>query len=166
MVGSVQSTSAAVAVSPPQKSSTGQQQDYYSSEEEYQVQLALALSVSNSDSPPHSDQIRAAKLLSLGKYSTTNNNHHHHNRPDDAPAAHKLSAQYWVSSLIHIINLALIIAYLTNLMNFSNLEPFCLLFILVLPISSDMIVSRVVKNIMCAYLLLWDMNHYLWTLRW
>ncbi|GLT90504.1 hypothetical protein SLE2022_084320 [Rubroshorea leprosula] len=35
--------------------------DYMSSEEEFQVQLALAISASNSD-----DQVRAATLLSLG----------------------------------------------------------------------------------------------------
>ncbi|KAK3011260.1 hypothetical protein RJ639_010611 [Escallonia herrerae] len=48
-------------------------QDYYSSEEEYQVQLALALSVSGSDSRDDSDkdQIRAATLLSLGGRNRT-----------------------------------------------------------------------------------------------
>ncbi|KAF2298525.1 hypothetical protein GH714_023969 [Hevea brasiliensis] len=47
--------------------------DYFSSEEDFQVQLALAISASNSEfrDDPEKDQIRAATLLSLG------GNHHH-----------------------------------------------------------------------------------------
>ncbi|KAJ0753615.1 putative protein kinase TKL-CTR1-DRK-2 family [Helianthus annuus] len=98
---SVQSPSA--AASPPQASptvsiTTRQPQDYYSSEEEYQVQLALALSVSNSDSRgdySDSDQIRAAKLLSLGQH---NSGAHVVDRGDGA--ADKLSRQYWDYGLL------------------------------------------------------------------
>ncbi|KAF5791081.1 putative protein kinase TKL-CTR1-DRK-2 family [Helianthus annuus] len=98
---SLQSPSA--AASPPQASptvsvTTRQPQDYYSSEEEYQVQLALALSVSNSESRgdySDSDQIRAAKLLSLGQH---NSGGHVVDRGDGA--ADKLSRQYWDYGLL------------------------------------------------------------------
>lgn len=91
------------------------QQDYYSSEEEYQVQLALALSVSNSVSGVNggdyseSDQIRAVKLLSLGQHNNSSNTNtntdtvvdnttsHHH---DVAAVAHRLSRQYWDYGLL------------------------------------------------------------------
>ncbi|XP_059649381.1 serine/threonine-protein kinase EDR1 [Cornus florida] len=69
--------------------------DYYSSEEEYQVQLALALSVSGPDShdDAEKDQIRAATLLSLGR-----------NRSDSARdrdgGAQLLSRQYWDYSVL------------------------------------------------------------------
>ncbi|XP_043690935.1 serine/threonine-protein kinase EDR1 [Telopea speciosissima] len=65
-------------------------QDYFSSEEEFQVQLALAISASNSDfrDDPDNDQIRAATLLSLGRL-----------RIDSArevdEAAESLSRRYW-----------------------------------------------------------------------
>lgn len=65
--------------------------DYFSSEEEFQVQLALAISASNSEfrDDPEKDQIRAATLMSLGR-----------NRIDLAKgkgeaAAEALSRQYW-----------------------------------------------------------------------
>ena len=68
--------------------------DYMLSEEEFQVQLALAISASNSDDP-EKDQIRAATLLSLGG----------HNRMDlgfvrdkDNVPAEVLARQYWVSA--------------------------------------------------------------------
>lgn len=98
LTGQISVQSPAAAASPPQTSPTvnvtSRQQDYYSSEEEYQVQLALALSVSNSESrgDTDSDQIRAAKLLSLGQHSSNN---HVPDRGD--AAADKLSRQYWVS---------------------------------------------------------------------
>ncbi|KAJ7978065.1 MAP kinase kinase kinase-like protein [Quillaja saponaria] len=64
--------------------------DYFSSEEEFQVQLALAISASNSEfrDDPDKDQLRAATLLSLGG-----------RRVDFArnknEAAESLSRQYW-----------------------------------------------------------------------
>ncbi|KAA8544988.1 hypothetical protein F0562_019795 [Nyssa sinensis] len=65
-------------------------QDYYSPEEEYQVQLALALSVSGPDSrgDPEKDQIRAATLMSLER---------HRSDPihDSDEFADYLSRQYW-----------------------------------------------------------------------
>ncbi|KDP23616.1 hypothetical protein JCGZ_23449 [Jatropha curcas] len=68
--------------------------DYFSSEEEFQVQLALAISASNSEfrDDPEKDQIRAATLLSLG------GNHHHRidvGREKEEAAAEALSRQYW-----------------------------------------------------------------------
>ncbi|KAI3781176.1 hypothetical protein L2E82_11181 [Cichorium intybus] len=96
---SVQIPSAAASPPPtsPTVNVTSRQQDYYSSEEEYQVQLALALSVSNSESrgDSDSDQIRAAKLLSLGQHSSNN---HVPDRGD--AAADKLSRQYWDYGLL------------------------------------------------------------------
>ena len=56
----------ATANTPPD---TTNRQDYFSSEEEFQVQLALAISASNSEfrgDDPEKDQIQAATLLSLG----------------------------------------------------------------------------------------------------
>ncbi|KAK1432522.1 hypothetical protein QVD17_09419 [Tagetes erecta] len=99
---SVQSPSSAATPPPPTTSptvnvTTRQQQDYYSSEEEYQVQLALALSVSNSESrgDVDSDQIRAAKLLSLAQQSG------HSRVPDRGDAAaDKQSRQYWDYGLL------------------------------------------------------------------
>ncbi|KAI7736665.1 hypothetical protein M8C21_009130 [Ambrosia artemisiifolia] len=91
---------------------TRQPQDYYSSEEEYQVQLALALSVSNSESRADysdysdNDQIRAAKLLSLGQQNNNNSNHTNSYSQVDrgdaasAAAADKLSRQYWDYGLL------------------------------------------------------------------
>ncbi|KAI3515152.1 hypothetical protein L1887_13904 [Cichorium endivia] len=96
---SVQIPSAAASPPPtsPTVNVTSRQQDYYSSEEEYQVQLALALGVSNSESrgDSDSDQIRAAKLLSLGQHSSNN---HVPDRGD--AAADKLSRQYWDYGLL------------------------------------------------------------------
>ncbi|KAJ8760737.1 hypothetical protein K2173_017847 [Erythroxylum novogranatense] len=68
--------------------------DYFSSEEEFQMQLALAISASNSDfrDDPEKDQIRQATLLSLGG---------NHNDPIDVKRgegeadAEALSRQYW-----------------------------------------------------------------------
>jgi len=69
-------------------------QDFFSSEEEFQVQLALAISASNSEfrggDDPEKDQIHAATMLSLGG-----------NRIDSTlskdDVAEALSRQYWVS---------------------------------------------------------------------
>lgn len=66
-------------------------QDFFSSEEEFQVQLALAISASNSEfrgDDPEKDQIHAATLLSLGGHRIDSNK-------DDVAEA--LSRQYWVS---------------------------------------------------------------------
>ncbi|GLT50374.1 hypothetical protein SLA2020_238640 [Shorea laevis] len=65
--------------------------DYMLSEEEFQVQLALAISASNSEDP-EKDQIRAATLLSLG-------GHHQMDTGSDKEKvpAEDLSRHYWVS---------------------------------------------------------------------
>ncbi|XP_022155390.1 serine/threonine-protein kinase EDR1 [Momordica charantia] len=75
---------------PPNRS------DYFSSEEEYQVQLALAISASNSDfrDDPEKDQIRAATLLSLGNHSLDST------ARDQGDAAEALSRQYWEYNLL------------------------------------------------------------------
>jgi hypothetical protein len=68
-------------------------QDFFSSEEEFQVQLALAISASNSEfrsDDPEKDQIHAATLLSLGGHRIDSTG----NKDDVAEA---LSRQYWVS---------------------------------------------------------------------
>lgn len=68
-------------------------QDFFSSEEEFQIQLALAISASNSDfrgDDPEKDQIHAATLLSLGGHRIDSTR----NKGD---AAEALSRQYWVS---------------------------------------------------------------------
>ncbi|KAJ9180154.1 hypothetical protein P3X46_008433 [Hevea brasiliensis] len=82
---------------PPAANNSNNRTDYFSSEEEFQVQLALAISASNSDfkDDPEKDQIRAATLLSLG-----GNHHHNHHRIDvgrekGEAAAEALSRQYW-----------------------------------------------------------------------
>ncbi|XP_057977946.1 serine/threonine-protein kinase EDR1 isoform X2 [Malania oleifera] len=66
--------------------------DYFSSEEEFQMQLALAISASSSNSEirddPEKDQIRAATLLSLGR-------HRIDSPRDDGGAAEALSRHYW-----------------------------------------------------------------------
>lgn len=76
-------SSAETAATTPVSAAVNRQQDYYSSEEEYQVQLALALSVSGPNSDGNSnrdkDQIRVATWQGR-----------------DA-AADLLSRQYWVS---------------------------------------------------------------------
>ncbi|RDY08419.1 Serine/threonine-protein kinase EDR1, partial [Mucuna pruriens] len=65
-------------------------QDFFSSEEEFQMQLALAISASNSEfrDDPEKDQIHAATLLSLGGHRIDSTR----NRDDVAEA---LSRQYW-----------------------------------------------------------------------
>ncbi|CAA6658548.1 unnamed protein product [Spirodela intermedia] len=64
--------------------------DYFSSEEEFQVQLALAISASNSEhrEDPDGDQIRAATLLSLGKDKNGA-------AGEEQGTAEALSRQYW-----------------------------------------------------------------------
>lgn len=82
--------------SPPPNAATNRS-DYISSEEEYQVQLALAISASNSQSSedPEKHQIRAATLLSLGTH------HRMESRRDTTEVvAERLSRQYWVSVLL------------------------------------------------------------------
>nr|ABR45983.1 enhanced disease resistance 1 [Arabidopsis lyrata] len=66
--------------------------DYMSSEEEYQVQLALAISASNSQSSedPEKHQIRAATLLSLGSHQRMDSK-----RDSSEVLAQRLSRQYW-----------------------------------------------------------------------
>ncbi|CAH2038542.1 unnamed protein product [Thlaspi arvense] len=78
-------------ISPAPAAATNRS-DYISSEEEYQVQLALAISASNSQSgeDPEKHQIRAATLLSLGSH------HRMESRRDSSELlAERLSRQYW-----------------------------------------------------------------------
>jgi hypothetical protein len=64
-------------------------EDYMLSEEEFQMQLAMALSVSNSDGVGDldGDQIRKAKLMSLDRHGA---------HRDDGHTAESLSRRYWV----------------------------------------------------------------------
>ncbi|PKU80100.1 serine/threonine-protein kinase EDR1-like [Dendrobium catenatum] len=64
--------------------------DYYSTEEEFQMQLALAISASNLEfrEDPDSDQIRAATLLSLGKHRDD------YGRQEEE-ASESLARRYW-----------------------------------------------------------------------
>jgi hypothetical protein len=59
------------------------------SEEEFQMQLAMALSASNSDGVGDldGDQIRKAKLMSLDRHGA---------HRDDGHTAESLSRRYWV----------------------------------------------------------------------
>ncbi|KAG6489677.1 hypothetical protein ZIOFF_050953 [Zingiber officinale] len=68
-------------------------QDYFSSEEEFQVQLALAISASNSEfgGDLDGDQIRAAKLLSLGRDRI--------NQDREEGTSESLSRSYWSNFL-------------------------------------------------------------------
>ncbi|ESQ36007.1 hypothetical protein EUTSA_v10006727mg [Eutrema salsugineum] len=80
------------SMTSPSPTAATSRSDYISSEEEYQVQLALAISASNSHSgeDPEKHQIRAATLLSLG------NHHRMESRRDSSEVvAERLSRQYW-----------------------------------------------------------------------
>ncbi|CAN6714896.1 unnamed protein product [Malus baccata var. baccata] len=74
------------------ESTTVNRSDFMMSEEEYQVQLALAISASNSNfrDDPEKDQIRAATLLSLGGNPIDSS------RDKVEAAAETLSRHYWV----------------------------------------------------------------------
>lgn len=76
--------------SPPAPTATVDRKDYFSSEDDYQLQLAMAISASNSEfkDDPDIDQIRAATLLSLGT---------HRSNPggEEVGAAEALSRRYW-----------------------------------------------------------------------
>uniref|UniRef100_A0A2N9ERV3 EDR1/CTR1/ARMC3-like peptidase-like domain-containing protein n=1 Tax=Fagus sylvatica TaxID=28930 RepID=A0A2N9ERV3_FAGSY len=83
-LGTVSSAAAAAAAG-------ANRADYISSEEEFQVQLALAISASNSEfrDDPEKDQIRAATLLSLGGHRRDLV------RDKEEVSAETLSRQYW-----------------------------------------------------------------------
>lgn len=72
---------------------TMNQPDYMSSEEEFQIQLALAISASNSEfrDDPEKHHIRAATMLSLGTHKMDTA------REKNDAAAEALSRHYWVS---------------------------------------------------------------------
>ncbi|WOK99183.1 serine/threonine-protein kinase EDR1 [Canna indica] len=74
---------------PPRSTAADDRQDYFSSEEEFQVQLALAISASNSEfrGDLDGDQIRAAKLLSLGRDRS--------DQDREEGTAESLSRRYW-----------------------------------------------------------------------
>ncbi|GLT76180.1 hypothetical protein SLA2020_478550 [Shorea laevis] len=76
-----------VSATPPTNNNNSE--DYMFSEEEFQVQLALAISASNSEDP-EKDQIRAATLLSLGGHHQMDTG-----RDKEEVAAEDLSRQYW-----------------------------------------------------------------------
>ncbi|GAB4855422.1 Serine/threonine-protein kinase edr1 [Ancistrocladus abbreviatus] len=65
--------------------------DYFSSEEEFQMQLALAISASNSEfrDDSENDQIRAATLLSLGRSNSNDKGR------DKEVSGEALSRKYW-----------------------------------------------------------------------
>lgn len=65
------------------------------SEEEFQMQLAMALSASNSDcvGDLDGDQIRKAKLMSLDRHGV---------HRDEGHTAESLSRRYWVRHLFHM----------------------------------------------------------------
>ncbi|XP_048137435.1 serine/threonine-protein kinase EDR1 [Rhodamnia argentea] len=72
--------------------------DYITSEEEFQMQLALAISASNSDfrgEDPENDQIRAATWLSLGGHGRGDAT-----RKKDEVSAETQSRQYWEYNVI------------------------------------------------------------------
>ncbi|ONI04744.1 hypothetical protein PRUPE_6G337600 [Prunus persica] len=71
--------------------------DYMMSEEDFQVQLALAISASNSDfrDDPEKDQIRAATLLSLGGHQIDSSRD-----KVEAAAAETLSRHYWECNVL------------------------------------------------------------------
>ncbi|KAK7269254.1 hypothetical protein RIF29_21974 [Crotalaria pallida] len=81
------SPSTAPAVPP---ATANRQQDFISSEEEFQMQLALAISASNSEfgGDPEKDQIHAATMLSLG-------GHRIDSARNKVEAAEALSRHYW-----------------------------------------------------------------------
>ncbi|CAK9187175.1 unnamed protein product [Ilex paraguariensis] len=77
-------------------------QDYFSSEEEYQVQLALALSVSSGHDArddSEKDQIRAATFLSLGGQNRGDTV-----RERGEAAADLLSRQYWLVYCVLVLS--------------------------------------------------------------
>ena len=89
---------AAASLTPPSPSepprsaaAADDRQDYLSSEEEFQMQLALAISASNSEfrGDLDGDQIRAAKLLSRGRDRIEQGR--------EEGTAESLSRRYWVS---------------------------------------------------------------------
>ncbi|KAJ4956208.1 hypothetical protein NE237_012991 [Protea cynaroides] len=85
------SSSPAPATTPSAPTSVAiDRTDYFSSEEEFQIQLALAISASNSEvrEDRDNDQIRAATLLSLGRFRVDSE------REVDE-AAESLSRRYW-----------------------------------------------------------------------
>lgn len=90
-------TSAAAPAAPTAVDGRGG--DYFTSEEEFQMQLALAISASNSDfrgKDPETDQIRAATLLSLGGHQRDDSG-----RDRAEVSAETQSRQYWVSSIVN-----------------------------------------------------------------
>ncbi|CAN8294940.1 unnamed protein product [Cochlearia groenlandica] len=84
--------SATTTMNSPSPISATSRADYMSSEEEYQVQLALAISASNSQSSedPEKHQIRAATLMSLGSHQRMDSR-----RDTSEMVAQRLSRQYW-----------------------------------------------------------------------
>ncbi|XP_061349438.1 serine/threonine-protein kinase EDR1-like [Gastrolobium bilobum] len=84
------SSPSTAAVAPGGAAALVNRQDFFYSEEEFQVQLALAISASNSDfrDDPEKDQIHAATMLSLGGHRIDSKR----NKDDMAEA---LSRQYW-----------------------------------------------------------------------
>ncbi|KAK6915472.1 hypothetical protein RJ641_020589 [Dillenia turbinata] len=86
------STSPSNAAPTAAPTTNNSQSDYFLSEEEFQVQLALAISASNSEirdgDDPEKDQIRAATMLSLGRHQFSSS-------CDKNDAAEFLSRRYW-----------------------------------------------------------------------
>ncbi|KAK8949608.1 Serine/threonine-protein kinase EDR1 [Platanthera zijinensis] len=89
-IGVVQPTISPASSAEGTLAAAVEREKYFSSEEEFQVQLALAISASNSDfrADPDGDQIRAAKLLSLGTHRGDPGKH-------GECTAESLSRRYW-----------------------------------------------------------------------
>ncbi|XP_051182993.1 serine/threonine-protein kinase EDR1 [Lolium perenne] len=90
---SAPSPTAAAAAPTPTATAAGGGDDYMYSEEEFQMQLAMALSASNSDllGDRDGDQIRDAKLMSLA----AGDRRFRAAGRDDAHTAESLSRRYW-----------------------------------------------------------------------
>ncbi|EOA39603.1 hypothetical protein CARUB_v10008230mg [Capsella rubella] len=85
-------TGATSLLTSPSPTAASNRADYMSSEEEFQIQLALAISASNSLSSedPEKHQIRAATLMSLGSHQRMESR-----RDSSEMLAQRLSRQYW-----------------------------------------------------------------------
>ncbi|XP_010041776.2 serine/threonine-protein kinase EDR1 [Eucalyptus grandis] len=88
----------AVSAAPAAPAAGDRSGDYITSEEDFQMQLALAMSVSNSEfrgEDPENDQIRAATWLSLGGHPRGDAG-----RKKDEVSAETQSRQYWEYNVI------------------------------------------------------------------
>ncbi|XP_031249412.1 serine/threonine-protein kinase EDR1 [Pistacia vera] len=92
------SPSTSSPVSSPVPVSNSSVTDFMSSEEEFQLQLAMAISVSNTEDLSEKDQIRAATMFSLNNNNNNWRSDIGSNKAD--VAAEVLSRQYWEYSVL------------------------------------------------------------------